>query len=370
MAINIYDHVTPQQALEGAVSITKWTKQKEATLAKFSENIIKFTRDTITEKFASEIADAVNEAYNQHVELHGERDMAPMLGSNVDDWDSTLDDALEAIVEDYVPDLSQDWLATATTGGSAGLHEEGGAEKWCLSFGKEIWKQATYQKTPAQQLAAIGIVGTATIEQWFAYGQSTGTTVAAQADADQAEHADMDDALNSIIEYFGDGFDEAEVKDALDMVMDDDDILAAGAAARIGLGDDGITALRAVKDQYSPSAVIDLLNDLRSGATPSVASPKAAKRDPGAPRGDAIPPSVLMALKEHSAAQDGGMAEALGVSRGTYTNYQKGKTDFNPTTEQRTVVQDRLVTDILALVEAYDELTGGNAAVGVQELVR
>lgn len=369
MAINIYEHVTPQQALEGAVAITKWTKPKEATLAKFSENIIKFTRDTVIEKFKGEIVDAVQEAYNTHLEVHGERDMAPMIGSNVDDWDSTLDDALEAIVEDYVPDLSADWLATATTGGSAGLHEDDGIEKWCLSFGKEIWKQATYQKTPAQQLSAIGIVDQAVIQQWFDYGKSVGTTSTAVEAAADADNAGLEDAVSSIAQFCADSYDEADVKDALDMVMDDDDILAAGAAARIGLGDDGIAALRAVKDRMSPSAVIDMINDYRSGgAAPAKAAP--AQKTPGAPRGEAIPASVLLAIKEHSATPDGSFSDALGISRGSLTNYQKGKSDFNPTTAQQKVVQDTLVNHILALVEAYDTLTDSNALAGVQEIVR
>lgn len=356
MAINIYEHVTPQAALEGAVSITKWTKAKEATLEKFSSNIIKATQDAIINEHADLVREAVKEAYDQHVELHGERDMAEMLGSNADDWDSQLDDALEAIVEPYQPDLSADWLATATTGGSAGLHEDNGVEKFCQSFGKEIWKQACYGKTPPQILAAIGIVDQDTIKQWFEYGKGVGTSGAAIEASAEQNASELDEIVAKLA---GLVIAEADMNDALDMVMDDDDILAAGAADRLGIGEVEIATLRDAKATHSPSSIIDMVNDARSGVS-SAAPEKAPKGNetPPPPKGDAIPAEVLMALKNHSAVQDGALAEALGISRGSLGNYQKGKSEFLPSLVQRKVLEDRLIADMEGLGRAYMALTG------------
>lgn len=359
--MNVYEHVTPQQALEGAVAITKWTKPKEATLDKFTKNILVFSERSVTEKFAAEIKDEVQTAYDTHVELHGDREMAEMFGSNKDDWDTQLDDALEAIVEPYQADLSQDWLANATTGGAAGLHEEGGIDKWCAGFGKEIWKQMMYGKSAAQQMAALGLVDAATIAQWHEYGKSVGTTAEAVAEVEEAEGDALNTAIVAILAHVGVEFDEEDVKDALDMVMDDDDILSAGAAQRLGIYDEHVEALRMAKlAGHSPSYVIDMLNDAKSGIVATDDKPKRTKRDPNEPppppKGDAIPLLVFQALKEHSAVEDGKMAEALGVSRSTYTNYAKGKTPLSPTTEQFNALRECLVDDINGLSRALAAL--------------
>lgn len=346
--MNVYEIVSPQQALEGAVQITKWGR-KEATFDKFQKNILAFTESAVIAHCAMLVQPAVEEAYNTHVETLGDRDMAPMMGGNVDEWDSGLDDRLEDILEPYQSSLSQDYLATATT--DSGLRTVENVDTWCQAFGKEMYKQMAHGKSPAQMMAAVGLLDEAILRQWYDYGKENGKQLQAAGAEQAVENGDEDTILELIFNSVGAEFDEDDVLDALEMAMDDDALLAGGALARLGLTAEQGDTLTMLRFGTTPAEMLARLKDRRAGTAPS-REPATAQQ----PAGEAIPASVLMTMKDHSSAEDGKMAEALGVSRGTYANYYKGKTKFTPSNEQRNAIRDRLVLDINALTGALATL--------------
>ena len=107
----------------------------------------------------------------------------------------------------------------------------------------------------------------------------------------------------------------------------------------------------------------------RKGVNPSAVTRPAAKKAakgrpkktdaPAPPEGENVPGDlgqVLAALKANGVA-DTAMAERLGVSRSTYTNYCKGKTVFAPDDEQVATVRGEVIlraNELLAALAVID----------------
>ena len=109
----------------------------------------------------------------------------------------------------------------------------------------------------------------------------------------------------------------------------------------------------------APSEVIAMIEAYKepSGRAKTAAAKKDKAQSAAAKEGSGIDPSVLGNLKECGAG-DTAMAEAIGVSRSTYTNYIKGKTPFEPDGDQYAVVRNELVTRANLMLAAIAELDG------------
>ena len=174
--------------------------------------------------------------------------------------------------------------------------------------------------------------------------------------------ADLSDVLGKIKAHVGNDFDQMSVFDDLEMICDmTDDTLVASSATRLGIDDSDCDALQmfALSAEDAASELLELLK----GATP--AAKKAAKGRPkktdapAPPEGENVPGDlgqVLAALKANGVA-DTAMAERLGVSRSTYTNYCKGKTVFAPDDEQVATVRGEVIlraNELLAALAVID----------------
>lgn len=355
--MNLYDIVTGQQVLDAAIAATKWTKPKEATFDKWQKEVVKQVKDLTVAHFVAEIEPVVRAAYDEHVATIGERDMAEMLGSNVDEWDSGLDDRLETICEPYQATLSADYLAKATI--DNGIRNADGVAVWCKEFGVEMYKGLTQGRTPAQILAAVSILPE-TLQQWHAYAAATYNTPEKAEQTAESEQSELDRIVTKIKGHIGDDYDETDITDALDMVLDDDDILAYGAAARLGIEVSEADELRtqALGGGIDKQSLLELVKASDLPIPAARRSRNAPKNAPGSegPKGEEIPTEVFQALKQHSAIKATEFAAELGVSRSSYLNYENGKTKLTPTTEQRQLIRDRLLADLSGLLGALEHL--------------
>lgn len=245
-------------------------------------------------------------------------------------YESGLDDALEAALEPYEAHLSADWLGKNTV--ESGLWNENGPSAVAASAAKEVFKQLTADKTPGQILASAGIVA-ADVEAAIGAAKT-----APKASADES---DLGVVIGKIKARVGKDFDRLAVYEDLELIVtEDDEILVNAAASRLGLteNDAGVLQIAALDMDDAPTEIIEKID---AHDKPKGKMPKAQKAAIEA-SGDAVSADVLKALK-HCGAGDTAMAEALGVSRSTYTGYFNGKTPFVPSEDQYEVVRKELV---------------------------
>lgn len=315
----------------------------------------------------------IQDMYDMYVLMNGEYEDVGMPENGTDEPDddfvnasrteysSGLDDELEKCLEPYEKWLSADWLGRNTIGTS--LWEENAIVKMSQSVGKEVFKQLSYQKTPAQILSNAGIVQADVeifLEQHLAQAETPkGKQAMADATANSAE-----DLAAKIKSHVGNDFDQMTVYEDLELACDDDEILANGAGKRLGLDEDDVQALQMIVLEHGDETadhMIELIGNASSGE--KVAKPK-AERKPAAPKKDAAPveggvdPKVLVLMKKHGSTQDTAMSASLGVSRATYNNWINGKSPFAPDGDQYGAVREELVRNINGLLEALAALDG------------
>jgi hypothetical protein len=173
-----------------------------------------------------------------------ERDNGPPPDDKGSDWYEGHDDGLLAIFEGFANVLSASWLNFATT--DARLWQEGEDTRLANSFAAEVWKQLTWQRSDNQILAGVGIVA-ADLE---VYGGQMATE---QTPTQQVEYTTME--VNAILNRVMLSFpDPATLADNLDLVSDNDDILAQGAAQRLGLLPEDVKVLQDIRS-HTPKAV-------------------------------------------------------------------------------------------------------------------
>jgi hypothetical protein len=184
--------------------------------------------------------------YQDFVKTNGERNPQSLDQAMSIDWDEAHDDGLLELFEPFTNVLSASWLAFVST--DARIWLPGEDEKLARSFAKEVWKQLTWQRSENQILAGVGIVA----EDLMKYGGEI--TLDDHMDAYQygtvpeQEYNPMAVAgvLNRIMLSFP---DPKNLADDLDMVSDDDDGLAVGAAQRLGITLDDAKILRQARSQ-------------------------------------------------------------------------------------------------------------------------
>ena len=315
----------------------------------------------------------IQDMYDMYVLMNGEYEDVgmPENGSEEPDEDfvnasrteysSGLDDELEKALEPLEPYLSADWLGRNTI--DTRLWEENAIVKLSQSVAKEVFKQLSYQKTPAQVLSNAGIVQ-ADVEIFFEQHLAQAETPKGKQAMSDATATSAEDLAAKIKSHVGNDFDQMTVYDDLELACDDDEILANGAGKRLGLDEDDVQALQMVVLEYGGDTadhMIELIGNASSGE--KAAKPK-AERKPAAPKKEAAPvegavdPKVLVLMKDHGSTKDTEMSATLGVSRATYNNWLNGKNAFSPDGDQYSAVRDELVRNINGLLEALATLDG------------
>ena len=308
------------------------------------------------------ILPVIQDMYDMYTLTNGEYedteaggDMAP------DEYSSGLDDELEKAIEPLEQYLSADWLGRNTI--DTRLWEENAIVKLSQSVAKEVFKQLSYQKTPAQVLSNAGIVQ-ADVEIFFEQHLAQAETPKGKQAMSDATATSAEDLAAKIKSHVGNDFDQMMVYEDLELACDDDEILANGAGKRLGLDEDDVQALQMVVLEYGEDTadhMIELIGNASSGE--KAAKPK-AERKPAAPKKDAAPvegavdPKVLVLMKNHGSTKDTEMSATLGVSRATYNNWLNGKNAFSPDGDQYSAVRDELVRNINGLLEALATLDG------------
>ena len=315
----------------------------------------------------------IQDMYDMYVLMNGEYEDVgmPENGSEEPDEDfvnasrqeysSGLDDELEKVLEPFEALLSADWLGRNTI--DTRLWEENAIVKLSQSVAKEVFKQLSYQKTPAQVLSSAGIVQ-ADVEIFFEQHLAQASTPKGKQAMADATATSAEDIAAKIKAHVGDNFDQMMVYEDLELACDDDEILANGAGKRLGLDEDDVQALQMVVLEYGEDTadhMIELIGNASSGekaAKPKADKKAAAPKAQAAPAEGAVDPKVLVLMKNHGSTKDTEMSATLGVSRATYNNWLNGKNPFVPDGDQYSAVRDELVKNINGLLEALALLDG------------
>lgn len=386
--MNIEDVVTPARILEDAFAHPSLRIKVRSTKRPDIDLALKTVLKTVEMSFASAMADRIRAEmqpeYDMYVLVNGEFEDAEDQGA----WEAGIDDVVERVCEAHQKYLSADWLGRNTIGTS--LHMPGGMDKFCASFGLEFFKELTHGKSPNKIMSNAGIP-TAMVEK----------ALAAHLKKAETEKETMskndDDALSAVIskiaEHVGADYDVMTVYEDLDLVSDEEDVLAHGAAPRLGLNLDDVATLQGERLIHGSGTADVLAEMLKAKFNPveeekgtkskgkgkakveakpaPVEKPKTSARKPAKVEPEPEPeiddesadaegnidPIVLAALKE-CGAQDTKMAEAIGVSRATYNGYANGKAAFIPNAEQWDVLRGEVVFRINKLLEALGTMDG------------
>ena len=273
------------------------------------------------------------------------------------DYESGMDDAVEASFEKWDEYLSADWLGknTIDTGVWNSTDDDRTiVENLAANAAKEIFKQMTHEKTPAQTLANAGITR-ADIEARLAQNPE-------ERKETMADATDLDGVIEKIKTHVGKDFDQMAVFEDIEMIVEDeDDILSGSAASRLGLSqaDMEVLQLAALDMDDAPSEIVELIDAFKpKSGRQAKKEEKAAKTEAKADaEQNGLDPSIFSSLKECGAG-DTAMAEALGVSRSTYTNYCKGKTFLVPDEDQYAHIREQIVDKANMMLAALAALDG------------
>ena len=171
----------------------------------------------------------------KYVETNGEYDSAVNLQRR-DDYESGMDDALEASLEPLMPFLSADWLGKSMIDTRVWMAAE--ADKLAQSAAKEVYKQISYGKSPAKVLSSAGFTNAhieVALEQHLNDTQETETM------------ADMKTLLGvaaAIALTIGANYDIMHVSEQIDLAQNADAAIANAAGARLGLDPEGVYTLQ------------------------------------------------------------------------------------------------------------------------------
>lgn len=345
--------------LDVAFASPKLNPKKSPTL----EIAMRVVGDTVTKKakatLAEEIGTDLMDAVAMYEVNNGEYEGIPEENSHArSEYESGIDDVVEAALEKWDDYLSANWLGINTVETQVWLSNDQDrtiVEKLAESAAKEVFKQLTSDKTPAQVLSSAGIVQADVEQRLAAFETQTGDIPV----------TDITSVVAKIKAHVGKDFDQLSVYEDIETIVEEDDeILSGSAASRLGIGTDEVDIIQlAVLDMDdAPSEITEMLSEYKE---PSKRSQTKAKKEAKATQQaedavNGVDSSVFSSLKECGAG-DTAMAEALGVSRSTYTNYIKGKTHLVATEEQYALLRGELV-------ERANKLLAGLAALDGTEL--
>lgn len=382
--MNLYEVVSGGYVLSEMLKHPTMRIKKTSKAFPTLEQAMKATCATVEAVAIRTLAEQVQPAFEEILETQILVDGEWADSDDKDAWESAVDDKVEEAIEYYVPHLSADWLGRNMT--ACGIHEKDGCSKLAMSLGKEVFKQLTYHKdgetnkSPAQLLSAAGITQDQIEEKLEEH-------IKAFENGEHDMSTDTTEELNTIIatiaERLGKDFDRMAVNDDFDLASDDDDTLAGGAGARLGLDDAQIKVLQGVRFEQEDNTA-DYLSDLlekavAGGKKAPAKKPAAAKAAPAAPK-TAKP--VKEEAEDPAAEAEGGMvnaevlgklkllgvkddetAKGLGVSRATYNNWANGKTSFELNNDQTVFIRELIVERINTMHECLAVVDGTEAEV-------
>lgn len=315
---------------------------------------------------ADRMRPVIQDILDTQIIIDGEHDESDAPG----EWEAAVDDKVEEALAEYVPILSADWLGKNTI--DCRLHEERGVDKFCMSFGREIYKclahdtQTGKAKTPVQIMSNAGVMQPdveAALSQHLNISKEEKETMANEQDNE------LVGVIEKIAAHVGKDYDILNVYNDLDLASDDDDLLAAGAAPRLGLDESDIVVLQTARLEHEDNTA-DMLADMlqqqfSGGKKPKADKKKEAKKEPKAKAASedvegAIPADVFVTLKDFGGAKDADFAAGMGVSRATYNNWVNGKNACEPTSDQYNFLRGELVERINKLLESLAVLDGSD----------
>lgn len=348
----------PATVLDTAFASPKLNPKKAPDI----ETALRVVNDTVAKQAVAGIAKEVlidlMDAVAMYEINNGEYSEIPEDAAHArGEYESGMDDVVEASFEKWDEYLSADWLGknTIDTGVWNSTDDDRTiVENLAASAAKEIFKQMTHEKTPAQTLANAGITR-ADIEARLA--QTPEERKETMADA-----TDLDGVIEKIKTHVGKDFDQMAVYEDIEMIVEDEDeILSGSAASRLGLSQSDMEALQlaALDMDDAPSEIVELIDAFKpKSGRQTKKEEKAAKVEAKADaEQNGLEPSIFEALKECGAG-DTAMAEALGVSRSTYTNYVKGKTHLVPDEDQYAHIREQIIDRANLLLSALAALDG------------
>jgi len=342
-----------------------------AECAKAFINVIK---KQFIERIASEVEPLLHDAMETQSLLLGERNECDDQSA----WDEAIDEAVEKLLKPYNEYLSHDWLAKNTI--DTALHEEDAVPALASRVGTEVYKQFTADRTPNQILTSAGIphkVFEATLNEHILTQSKEGTNDMTDS------NTEITVLVDKVREHLGKGYDIMAVYSDFDLISDDDEILAAGAAPRLGLAPEDVRVFQMFRFEHgdeTADVLIEMLKEApkkaatpkkkaakqeesEAGAETPVEKPKApAKAKAKAAKADkdgAVDPVVLTVLRD-CGMPEAPLAKILGVSRSTAGNYVSGKTPFIPTADQASLLRSEMVTRVNRLLEALANFDGSN----------
>jgi DNA-binding XRE family transcriptional regulator len=210
------------------------------------------------------IGPAIQDAYDMHVLLNGEHaDCADRAAR--DDWESGVDDAIEAVFLPYERALSAHWFGTHAIDTRLHVEVKEGetpqVTQLAKAFAKEVWNVLTHvivedenenkivkELTTAQILSAVGIVKS-DIEALIAERPEP---TAKQEEAHRMSN--LADTLVTIGAYIAQNGAMA-ARGLLELAIDDDDGLAISGMSQLGGNMDDVEPLRLIAMEHGDQAV-------------------------------------------------------------------------------------------------------------------
>lgn len=348
----------PSALLDAAFASPKLHPKKnpdyETATRVVGDTVAKTAKERISEEVYIDVMDAVvmYEIMNgDYADLGGDE-----YASTRDDYESGMDDKIEEALEKYNDHLSADWLGknTIETGLWNSTNDDRSLVKaFADNAAKEIFKQLTHDKTPAQILASAGVVA-ADIQARLAQTTNEETTM--------TDTNTLDAVIEKIKLHVGKGFDQMAVYEDIETIVEDDDeVLSSSAAGRVGLSKDDMEVLQLASLDMDDAAaeIVELVAAFKpKSAAQAKKEQKAAKAEAKAEADMAGLDALVFANLKDCGAGDTAMAEELGVSRSTYVNYCKGKTALVPDEDQYGVLRREVVDRANKMLAALAALDG------------
>lgn len=220
------NHILPLLAEDAT-----WRKTRLKSPDGAASLLVQISKRVLLDEATALILPDIQAWYAEYTKLNG-----PKPNAEYGEWEEGHDDGLMQLFEGFTDVLSASWLSFAST--DAQMWKEGEDEKLARSFANEVWKQLTWQRTTNQILAGVGI----TIHDLAVYGEVTLDPITPPEP--EFNLMAVAGVLNRIMLSFP---DPKELADNLDLVSDDDDGLASGAAQRLGITLDDAKVLRVAR---------------------------------------------------------------------------------------------------------------------------
>lgn len=374
--MNLNELITKEEIIEETVKHPSMRIKRKTGVEPDLDTALKVAATAVEyvyiRKVTSDIKPKIEELLADHIDLYGEFDDVASPDERAE-WEAELDNTYEALLAPYQATLSADWLGRNTI--DCGIQGEGGVERAATSFAREMFKQLTASKSPAKILSSAGLAR-ADIEK------ALKDTINEQKKGEepmQEENDELGGVIAAIAEHVGKAYDIMSVYDDLDLASDEDDGLALGAGARLGLDADQVRVLQCLRmehDDETATKLQELLDAKLSGKAPKAAKKAAAPKstpkkeatlpEENAPvlkakaktKGEAFDTEVFNVLKNSGGAKDADIAASIGVSRQTYNNWVNGKSECVLNEEQADIIRESLVERINALGEAVNIIDG------------